>query len=299
MEGRHLGSYRIVSLLGVGGMGEVYRAFDERLQRDVAIKVLPASDAHDPAAAGRLIREARAAAALNHPNICTIHEVGQDDGRTFIAMELVEGLALQSVVPPGTGLSTELAVNYGSQIADALAHAHERGVLHRDLKTSNIMITAAGRVKVLDFGLAKRIVVDAETPTVTTHAMTITGTHAGTPAYMSPEQLRGAQADARSDVWALGVVLYELAAGARPFAGQTLYELSSAILGEQPRPLPERVTPSIRAIVDRCLLKDPAARFQKADEVRVALDAARDGIPVIAASPPRPMTSRRFSARAV
>ena len=117
MEGRHLGSYRIVSLLGVGGMGEVYRAFDERLQRDVAIKVLPASDAHDPAAAGRLIREARAAAALNHPNICTIHEVGQDDGRTFIAMELVEGAPLQRAVPPGTGLLPEQVFNYGTQVA--------------------------------------------------------------------------------------------------------------------------------------------------------------------------------------
>ena len=152
MEGRHLGSYRILSLLGAGGMGEVYRAFDERLQRDIAIKVLPASDVHDPAAAERLVREARAAAALNHPNICTIHEVGQDQGQAFIAMEFVDGVALQSAVPPGRGLSTEQVFNYGSQVADALAHAHERGVLHRDLKTSNIMITPAGRAKVLDFG---------------------------------------------------------------------------------------------------------------------------------------------------
>jgi serine/threonine protein kinase/tetratricopeptide (TPR) repeat protein len=295
MEGRHLGSYRIISLLGAGGMGEVYRAFDERLQRDVAIKVLPASDAHDPAAAGRLVREARAAAALNHPNICTIHEVGEDEGRAFIAMELVEGIALQSAVPPGTGLAIEQVLNYGSQVADALAHAHERGVLHRDLKTSNIMITPAGRAKVLDFGLAKRVVVGADVPTVTTQAVTITGTHAGTPAYMSPEQLKGAQADARSDVWALGVVLYELAAGARPFAGQTLFELSSAILGEQPRPLPAHVPASLRAIIERCLLKDPAARFQKADEVRAALDAVRDGMPVVARVSPRTMPGRRLS----
>jgi serine/threonine protein kinase len=284
MEGRHLGSYRIVSLLGKGGMGEVYRAFDERLHRDIAIKVLPASDAHDPAAAGRLIREARAAAALNHPNVCTIHEVGEDEGRAFIAMELVEGVALHNAVPPGTGLSTELVLNYGTQIADALAHAHERGVLHRDLKTSNIMLTAAGRVKVLDFGLAKRILVGADVPTVTTHALTMAGTHAGTPAYMSPEQLRGLPADSRSDVWALGVVLYELAAGARPFVGQTLFELSSAILGEQPRPLPAHVTPTVRAVIDRCLLKDPEARYQKADEVRSALEAARDGGALAASS---------------
>ena len=299
MEGRNLGSYRIISLLGAGGMGEVYRAFDERLQREIAIKVLPASDAHDPAAAGRLVREARAAAALNHPNICTIHEVGEDEGQAFIAMEFVEGVALQSAVPPGTGLPTELVLNYGSQVADALAHAHERGVLHRDLKTSNIMITPAGRAKVLDFGLAKRVVAGADVPTVTTHAVTITGTHAGTPAYMSPEQLRGVQADARSDVWALGVVLYELAAGARPFAGHTLYELSSAILGELPRPLPPHVTPSLRAIIDRCLLKDPAERFQKADDVRSALDAARDGVPVVAPVLPRTIPARRVSARMV
>jgi serine/threonine protein kinase/tetratricopeptide (TPR) repeat protein len=278
MEGRHLGSYRITSLLGKGGMGEVYRAFDERLQRDIAIKVLPASDAHDPAAAARLIREARAAAALNHPNVCTIHEVGEDEGRAFIAMELVEGVALHNAVPPGTGLATELVLNYGTQIADALAHAHERGVLHRDLKTSNIMLAAPSRVKVLDFGLAKRVVAGEDVPTVTTHALTMAGTHAGTPAYMSPEQLRGLPADARSDVWALGVVLYELASGARPFVGQTLFELSSAILGEQPRPLPAHVMPSVRAVIERCLLKEPDARFQTADEVRSALDAARAGV---------------------
>jgi len=299
MEGRHLGSYRIVSLLGVGGMGEVYRAFDERLQRDVAIKVLPASDAHDPAAAGRLIREARAAAALNHPNICTIHEVGQDDGRTFIAMELVEGAPLQSAVPPGTGLLPEQVFSYGTQVADALAHAHERGVLHRDLKTANIVITPAGRAKVLDFGLAKRVVVGADVPTATTHAVTITGTHAGTPAYMAPEQLRGGESDVRSDVWALGVVLYELAAGARPFAGQTLYELSSAILSEQPTPLPAHVPPTLQGIIERCLHKDPAARFQSADDVRVALDSARAGMPVTAVASQRMIASRRVSLRAV
>ena len=171
MEGRHLGSYRIISLLGAGGMGEAYRAFDERLQRDIAIKVLPASDAHDPAAAGRLVREARAAAALNHPNICTIHEVGEDEGRSLHCDGASSrAFALQSAVPPGTGLATELVLNYGSQVADALAHAHERGVLHRDLKTSNIMITPAAGRKVLDFGLAKRVVAGVDVPTVTPHS---------------------------------------------------------------------------------------------------------------------------------
>jgi serine/threonine protein kinase/tetratricopeptide (TPR) repeat protein len=293
MEGRQLGSYRIVSLLGAGGMGEVYRAFDEKLEREVAVKVLPASDAHDPAAGARLLREARAAAALNHPNICTIHEVGEDEGRAFIAMELVDGLPLHSTVPPGIGLSLEQVLNCGTQIAEALAHAHERGVLHRDLKTSNIVMTPAGRAKVLDFGLAKRFAPGVDATTATTHAMTVTGTHAGTPAYMAPEQLRGLAADVRSDVWALGVVLYELAAGARPFAGQTLYELSSAILNAPLQPLPAHVPSNLQAIVERCLHKDPDARFQKADEVLSALEAVRGGRSPISQPVSSPATARR------
>jgi eukaryotic-like serine/threonine-protein kinase len=295
MEGRHLGPYRIISLLGAGGMGEVYRAFDERLQREVAIKVLPASDAHDPSAGARLVREARAAAALNHPNICTIHEVGEAEGRTFIAMELVDGVSLHSAVPPGVGLPLEQVLNYGTQVAEALAHAHERGVLHRDLKTANIVITPAGRAKVLDFGLAKRLVTGADVETTTSAlALTVTGTHAGTPAYMAPEQLRGLDADVRSDVWALGVVLYELAAGARPFVGQTLYELSSAILSEPPRPPSAHVPPNLQAVIERCLHKDPAARFQKADEALAALEAVLGALtPVAAATPPPPAMARR------
>ena len=277
MEMRQLGSYRILSLLGAGGMGEVYRAFDEKLQREVAIKVLPASDADDPAAGARLVREARAAAALNHPNICTIHEVGEDEGRAFIAMELVEGVTLQGAVPPGAGLPLEQVINYGVQVADALTHAHQRGVLHRDLKTANILVTPAGRAKVLDFGLAKRFVPGADGAMATTHAVTITGAHAGTPAYMSPEQLRGLNVDARSDVWALGVVLYELATGTRPFAGQTVYEISSAILGAPLRSLPVHVPPNLRAVIERCLDKEPAARFQTAEEVLSALEAVRLG----------------------
>ena len=300
MEGRHLGSYRIVSLLGAGGMGEVYRAFDEKLQREVAVKVLPASGAHDPVAGARLLREARAAAALNHPNICTIHEVGEDEGRAFIAMELVDGMPLQASVPPGIGLSLEQVLNVGTQVADALVHAHGRGVLHRDLKTSNIVMTSAGRAKVLDFGLAKRLAPGVEATTATTHATTVTGTHAGTPAYMSPEQLRGFTSDVRSDVWALGVVLYELVSGARPFAGQTLYELSSAILNEPLRPLPARVPSNLQAIIERCLHKDPDARFQKADDVLAALEAVRGGrSPVLAPVSPPATARRRVSAAAI
>ena len=275
MEGRRLGSYRIISLLGAGGMGEVYRAYDEKLQRDVAIKVLPAADVHDPVAGARLVREARAAAALNHPNICTVHEVGDHEGRAFIAMELVDGVPLQSVVPPGVGLPLDQVLNYGRQIADALAHAHERGVLHRDLKTANIVITKAGRAKVLDFGLAKRLGPSGEIQSETTDAVTL-GAHVGTPAYMSPEQLRGSPADARSDVWAFGVVAYELAAGERPFTGQTLYEVSSAILNAEPRQLPTRVPASVQAVIMKCLDKDPGQRFLNANDLLGALNAIGD-----------------------
>jgi serine/threonine-protein kinase len=269
--GRQLGAYRILSPLGAGGMGEVYRAYDEKLQRAAAVKVLRSADAPDPAANARLLREARAAAALNHPNICTVYEVGEVDGTSYIAMELVDGEALSQVIPAGAGLPAERLADHAHQIADALAHAHEHGVLHRDLKTANIVITKTGRAKVLDFGLAKRVTTDADVMT-TTGGATVAGTVMGTPAYMAPEQLRGAATDARTDVWALGVVLYEMASGERPFAGQTPYELSSAVLNDQPRPLPNHVSRDLQTIVTRCLAKDPNERFQSAAEVVAALD---------------------------
>ena len=277
MEGRQLSSYRIVSLLGTGGMGEVYRAYDEKLHREVAIKVLRSSDGDDEAGRGRLLREARAAAALNHPNICTIHEVGEHDGQAFLAMELVDGEALDHIIPAGTGLPVDRMLEYGVQVADALAHAHERGVLHRDLKTPNIVITKAGRAKVLDFGLAKRILSQVDVTTEAVSQFTGPGTLAGTPAYMSPEQLRGLPADARSDVWAMGVVLHEMAAGARPFAGKTPYELSAAILGSPVPKLPARVPPDVQSVIVRCLDKNPDGRFQSADEVRRALEDIKAG----------------------
>jgi TolB-like protein/tRNA A-37 threonylcarbamoyl transferase component Bud32 len=290
MEGRQLGSYRIASLLGSGGMGDVYRAYDEKLRRDVAIKVLRAADADDGAARALLLREARAAAAVNHPNICTIHEVGEHDGLAFLAMELVDGEPLHRVIPPGTGLPVDRMVDYSVQVADALAHAHERGVLHRDLKAQNIVITRAGRAKVLDFGLAKRVVTSDETTTEMASVFTAAGAIAGTPAYMSPEQLRGLPADPRSDVWALGVVLHEMAAGARPFAGQTPYELSAAILNTPAPALPSRVPPELQSVIARCLEKDPDARFQSAGDVRAALESARSGRPSAAAGQRAPKT---------
>src|SRR5262245_56016244 len=175
VAGARLGPYEVVSALGAGGMGEVYRAYDERLQREVALKVLPATSASDPAARARLLREARAVAALDHPHICAVHEVGDVDGQAFIAMELVKGEPLHRLIPHGKGLPLDQLLLYGSQIADAVAHAHGRGVLHRDLKSANVVI-AAGRAKVLDFGLAKRFVNEAATPTATMTALTEPGT---------------------------------------------------------------------------------------------------------------------------
>jgi serine/threonine protein kinase len=270
--GRTLGHYTILQQLGAGGMGEVYLAHDEQLDRDVALKLLPARSFGDDAARARLLREARAAAALNHPHICTIHEVGEADGQAYIAMELVAGRSLADSLPRG-GLPLERLLRYGAQIADALAHAHERQIVHRDLKCSNVVITTEGRTKVLDFGLAKKLS-SYESPEATTEwqgPLTQPGSFVGTLAYMAPEQLRGQPADARSDIWALGAVLYEMAAGQRPFRGQTGFELSSAILSQAPEPLPGRVPVELKAIVERCLEKEPGQRYQRAGEVRAAL----------------------------
>jgi serine/threonine-protein kinase len=275
--GERFAHYRIVGQLGAGGMGEVYRARDEQLDRDVAVKVLPASSFDDPAARARLIREARAAAALNHPNVCIVYEVGEANGQAYIAMELVEGQTLSATLAAGP-LSPDQVGHYGRQLADALTHAHDRGVAHRDLKSNNVIVTPEGRVKVLDFGLAKRST-EAEFNAVTQLHATLTqpGTLIGTLPYMSPEQLRGQSAKVSSDIWALGVVLYEMAAGARPFTGQTTFEVSAAILSQPPAPLPSGVPLPLRAAIERCLAKDPNQRFASAAAVRAALEGDQIG----------------------
>ena len=277
MTGTRLAHYRILEKLGAGGMGEVYRAHDELLDREVAIKVLPADSFADATARARLQREARAAAALNHPAICTIHEVGEAGGQSYIAMELVEGRPLSDKVRDGA-LPLDEVLRCGMQIADALAHAHARQVVHRDLKPANVVAGPDGRVKVLDFGLAKRIrELEPAVATTETGPLTEAGTVVGTLGYMAPEQLRGQPADTRSDIWALGVLLYEIATGTRPFAGQSRFELSSNILNAPPAPLPAGVPMTLRAVIDRCLEKQPARRYQSANEVRAAIEAIHAG----------------------
>jgi serine/threonine protein kinase len=270
LSGRVIGRYEVGQLLGAGGMGEVYSARDVELGRRVALKVATGVDAD---AQTRLRREAQHASQLNHPNICTIHEVGTADGQSYIVMEYVDGQQLSHVIPPN-GLPVETVLRYGIQIADALAHAQRHGVTHRDLKPANIVITSEGRAKVLDFGLARRHDPQLE------HSMTITadGSVSGTLAYMAPELLRGKKADAGSDIWALGVVLYEMAAGARPFAGATGFEQSGAILHEPPAPLPGRIPAALQQVIRRCLAKDPHERYRQANEVRSALEISQVGV---------------------
>ena len=266
-----LSHYRIVSLLGAGGMGRVYRAHDERLGRDLALKVLPAETMADATARARLIQEARMASSLNHPHIAHVYDVGEDRDHVFIAMELVEGRQLRDLIPPG-GLSIGSLLQYGAQIADALAYAHEHGVIHRDLKSANIVITPEGRAKVLDFGLAKRLQGDAGDKAALDLDLTASGTVLGTPTYLPPEVLLGQKADARSDVWALGVVFYEMASGRLPFSGGSLTALGGAILHEPPTPLGGHVPVGVQAVTARCLAKDPSQRYHNGGEVRAAVE---------------------------
>ena len=207
----------------------------------------PSSSFDDPTARARLVREARAAAALNHPNICTVYEVGEAEGQAYIAMELIEGQTLSAMLIAGP-LPPAQVVHYGRQLADALTHAHERGVVHRDLKSNNVIVTPDRRVKVLDFGLAKRAVDSDMTAAITQmHAsLTQAGTAVGTLPYMSPEQLRGENVQVSSDLWALGVMLYEMATGKRPFKGHTPFELSAAILSDEPVNVPAHLGPELQ-----------------------------------------------------
>ena len=278
MIGKTLGRYRVLERIGRGGMGEVFLAEDTSLHRRVALKFLPREMQQDDEAHKRFVREARSAAALDHPYICHINEVAESEGRDFIVMEYVDGQALRAKIgrrPLALGETLQV----GIEVAEALETAHGKGIVHRDIKPENIMLTRTGHAKVMDFGLAKQVGRSEEKecggPTLT--LLTSEGTTVGTLAYMSPEQLRGQPADGRSDIWALGVTLYEMAAGSRPFQGQSGFEVSSAILNRPPLPLPAEVPAELGAVIGRCLEKDPAKRYQKAQDLRASLEGIRAG----------------------
>jgi predicted Ser/Thr protein kinase len=260
--GQRVSHYEIQGKIGEGGMGAVYRAYDSQLRRPVALKVLPPEYAWDPKRRERLLREARAASALNHPNIVGIHEVGSDNGVDFIVMEFVDGKTLQQAIP-AEGLPLGKVLDYSVQIAGALAKAHAAGVVHRDLKPGNIMVTGDGLVKLLDFGLSRKVQLDAERDTT----LTVEGRIMGTPAYMSPEQAQGKAVDTRTDLWSLGVVIYEMVAGRRAFAGSNLTATLFAIVHGEPPTLSDDVPPLLRQIVGRALAKTPEDRYQSAVEM--------------------------------
>jgi len=275
--GKLLGHCRIVAKIGEGGMGIVYRAQDEVLHRDVAVKVVNKDRHLDSSATQNLLYEARASSSLAHPNICTIHEVGETDGDLYIVMELVEGKSLRAMCADA-GLPPESVLRYGIQIASALTRAHDRGIVHRDLKTANIVLSSDGLVKVLDFGLARHAgsgIFDGTTRSFATPQGV--SSVSGTLPYMAPEILRGDAGDYRSDLWALGVVLYEAASGRMPFEGRTGFEISSAIMREIPNPLGPPVPPGLWAVIQRCLAKEPIQRYQRASEIQAALEAIQSG----------------------
>jgi serine/threonine protein kinase len=311
--GDKLGAYDILAPIGAGGMGEVFRASDPRLGRDVAIKVLSSGMAHDPERLARFQREARAVAALNHPNIVTIFSVEESAGVHFLTMELVDGQPLDRLIP-ASGLPIGQIVEIARALADALGAAHEKGIVHRDLKPANVMVSNQGRVKVLDFGLAKEVrrsSVDAATVTSARH--TELGMVMGTPAYMSPEQASGQTLDHRTDIFSLGVVLHLMSTGRQPFEGNSSAELICAILRDTPPPVTDlrpELPSDLARIIRRCMEKDPSHRVQTALDVSNEFrDLARQTSQKIAsATPPRSAhcgcgrlwqgsTRRRFLAR--
>src|SRR6202047_5418526 len=270
--GTKFGPYEIQSLLGAGGMGEVYRALDTRLQRTVAIKILPAHLSSDPDLHTRFEQEAKSISALQHPNICVVHDIGSQDGVDFMVMEYVAGQTLDKLIPAG-GLATDQAVRYATQVADALSRAHAAGIVHRDLKPTNIMVDESGLVKVLDFGLAKLATpasaMSGEDATMASMATT-PGMIVGTVAFMSPEQAEGKPIDARSDVFSFGSVLYEMLTARRAFQGQSSAALLSAVIRDDPKPLNKSnrdIPPKVRRIVSHCLKKTAAARYASGAEL--------------------------------
>jgi serine/threonine-protein kinase len=288
MTGRTLGHYRVAAKIGAGAMGLVYRATDLKLGRDVALKVLPAETAHDPDRLARFQREARAVAALNHPHIVTLHSVEEAEGIHFLTMELVEGQPLDVLIQPG-GLPIARVIEIAGELADALAAAHEKGIVHRDLKPGNVMVTNDGRVKVLDFGLAKDL--EADDPvgaSMTLAARTEAGVVMGTPAYMSPEQVAGRPIDHRTDIFSLGALMYEAATGSRPFQSDSAAGLMAAILRDMP-PSASSIRRDFPApfqrLIESCLQKDAGARPQTAREIRSTLAAVANSLAAASAQP--------------
>src|SRR5438105_2591218 len=281
-----IAQYKIVSKIGEGGMGEVWRARDTKLGRDVAIKVLPAAFSADAERLRRFEQEAPAAGALKHPNILVIHHIGTHDGAPYIVSELLEGETLRERMA-GAALPQRKAIDYALQIAHGLAAAHEKGIVHRDLKPENIFITKDGRVKILDFGLAKLTGTgdgtQSQTEVPTRRVNTDPGTVMGTIGYMSPEQVRGKPADHRSDIFSFGVILYEILSGRRAFRGESTADTISAILREDPPDLSEtnqNVSPALERLVNHCLEKNPEARFHSASDLAFALEALSGSTPV-------------------
>jgi Tol biopolymer transport system component len=304
VAGMKLGPYQVLAPLGAGGMGEVYRARDTRLGRDVAIKVLPADRLSDEVQRARFVREARAASALDHPNIVTIHEIESEGGVDFIVMELVAGRNLRTLIPR-QGLPVPEVLRIAIPLADALAAAHAAGVVHRDLKPANVMLTPQGVVKVLDFGLAKLVRKEKAGPEETTAEaregpLSQPGAVAGTFGYMSPEQASGGSVDARSDVFSFGLLLYEMVTGRRPFGGGSSAEMLAALLKEQPKP-PSELVPEVprelERIIQRCLRKEPGRRFQHMGDVRVELQELKEESDSQASAPAGAAVARRRSQR--
>ena len=296
VQGTKLGPYEIIGLLGAGGMGEVYRARDIRLNRDVAIKVLPVSFALDEERLQRFTREAQTAGALNHPNVLAVFDVGTYDGSPYLVCELLEGETLGARLVNGR-LPTAKAIEFARQIAAGLAAAHERGIVHRDIKPANLFITVDGRIKILDFGLATRYS-PGEADATHPHTLTEAGMVMGTLGYLSPEQVRGVKTDLRTDIFSLGAVLYEMICGKRAFTGASAVETMHAILQSDPPELPAAVlqaSPPLGRIIARCLEKDPAERFHSAHDLGLALESIAGGsgsgsVPSVTLAP-----ARRFS----